>query len=177
MQLWKAIEWYSKEKKSIYSCGETYDSLNWNSANKLSKPTLKDLEKAWDSYCTNIEANKYKADRAKTYMPVADQLDMIYNQGLDGWIKYIDGVKKLYPSPQPTQKLIPVNHMDVMKNQISELNTKLQKTIIDVDNQISALKASTLDVNNAIKAIHGFMLEIPNIQKSLLELKDMVQPK
>jgi len=45
------------------------------------------------------EATKYMFDRAKAYPSIADQLDIIYHQGLDAWKEVITQVKEEYPKP------------------------------------------------------------------------------
>lgn len=39
----------------------------------------------------------YKTARAREYPTIADQLDMLYHQGIDGWKAQIEKVKKKYP--------------------------------------------------------------------------------
>ena len=46
-----------------------------------------------------IAANKYKTDRAAEYPSVVDQLDEIYNHGIDGWKAKIAAIKAKYPKP------------------------------------------------------------------------------
>ena len=43
------------------------------------------------------DANKYQRDRAEAYPSMADQLDDIYHNGIDGWKKTIKAVKDKYP--------------------------------------------------------------------------------
>jgi hypothetical protein len=44
-----------------------------------------------------IDANAYKAQRAKAYPSIADQLDLMYHGGYDAWKAAIDAVKQEYP--------------------------------------------------------------------------------
>lgn len=46
------------------------------------------------------EANEYQRQRAAEYPSIADQLDMLYHDGLAGWKKEIDKVKNKYPKPE-----------------------------------------------------------------------------
>ena len=46
-----------------------------------------------------IDANAYKEQRARAYPSFADQLDLIYHQGIDAWKAAIDAVKQEYPKP------------------------------------------------------------------------------
>ena len=43
------------------------------------------------------DANKYQRDRAKAYPSIADQLDDLYHNGIDGWKETIKAVKDKYP--------------------------------------------------------------------------------
>ena len=63
-----------------------------------SKPTeadctngLKALQDAWD-----LENDSYKSKRRAEYPSVADQLDDIYHNGIDGWKATIKAVKDKY---------------------------------------------------------------------------------
>jgi hypothetical protein len=46
---------------------------------------------------TAYENNKYQRDRAEAYPSIADQLDDIYHNGIDGWKKTIKAIKDKYP--------------------------------------------------------------------------------
>ena len=63
-----------------------------------SKPTesdcnngLKALQDAWD-----LENDSYKSKRRAEYPSIADQLDDIYHNGVDGWKATIKAVKDKY---------------------------------------------------------------------------------
>jgi hypothetical protein len=63
-----------------------------------SKPTeadctngLKALQDAWD-----LENDSYKSKRRAEYPSVADQLDDLYHNGIDGWKTTIKAVKDKY---------------------------------------------------------------------------------
>ena len=43
------------------------------------------------------EAAKYQRDRASDYPPIADQLDDLYHNGIDGWKTTIKAVKDKHP--------------------------------------------------------------------------------
>jgi len=177
MQIWKAIEWYAKGSSSIYNCGETYNSLQWHEGNKLRKPTLQQLEQAWEKYLENENRFEYKKKRLEAFMPWPDQLEVIYNFGIDEWIKYITSVCEKYPSPDQTAKPKIVSPMDTINKEITDLKTEVNTKFNSYDKDIASLITASSNTHAAILAIKGFMMEIPNIQKSLLELKDMVQPK
>tara|TARA_A100001037_G_scaffold144580_1_gene130716 strand:+ start:208 stop:504 length:297 start_codon:yes stop_codon:yes gene_type:complete len=46
---------------------------------------------------TVYENNKYQRDRAEAYPSIADQLDDLYHNGIDGWKKTIKAIKDKYP--------------------------------------------------------------------------------
>ena len=46
---------------------------------------------------TTYDNNKYQRDRAEAYPSIADQLDDLYHNGIDGWKKTIKAVKDKYP--------------------------------------------------------------------------------
>ena len=46
---------------------------------------------------TAYENNKYQRDRAEAYPSIADQLDDLYHNGIDGWKTTIKAVKDKYP--------------------------------------------------------------------------------
>ena len=43
------------------------------------------------------DANKYQRDRAEAYPSIADQLDDLYHNGIDGWKTTIKAIKDKYP--------------------------------------------------------------------------------
>ena len=45
------------------------------------------------------EANQYQRDRASKYPSTADQLDLLYHQGIEGWKTEIKKVKDAHPKP------------------------------------------------------------------------------
>lgn len=66
-----------------------------------SKPTesdctngLKALQDAWD-----LENDSYKSQRRAEYPSIVDQLDDIYNNGIDAWKATIKVTKDKYPKP------------------------------------------------------------------------------
>ena len=46
---------------------------------------------------TIYDNNKYQRDRAEVYPSIADQLDDLYHNGIDGWKTTIKVVKDKYP--------------------------------------------------------------------------------
>ena len=52
------------------------------------------LQAAWD-----LENNSYKSQRKAEYPLIVDQLDQIYNEGIDAWKTSIKAIKDKYPKP------------------------------------------------------------------------------
>ena len=55
---------------------------------------LKALQDAWD-----LENDSYKSKRRAEYPSIVDQLDDIYNNGIDAWKATIKTTKDKYPKP------------------------------------------------------------------------------
>ena len=47
-----------------------------------------------------VDPDAYKAQRAQAYPSMADQLDLIYHEGIDAWKATIAAVKMQYPKPE-----------------------------------------------------------------------------
>ena len=50
-----------------------------------------------DAVQAEIDANEYKEKRLKEYPSISDQLDKIYNDGIDAWKVVIKDTKDKYP--------------------------------------------------------------------------------
>ena len=60
--------------------------------------TAKDLEEqAWIIEKEKIDKTKYQRDRATEYPSIADQLDDLYHNGIDGWKTTIKAIKDKHP--------------------------------------------------------------------------------
>ena len=58
-------------------------------------------QSAWiTEYEEYLESIEYQKKRAVAYPPIADQLDKIYHDGIDGWKEQIKAVKDKYPKPE-----------------------------------------------------------------------------
>ena len=88
-------QWFgwSDSKNKIYSNLIVHDGG--------SKPTeaevnagLAAMQDAWD-----LENNSYKSKRRAEYPSIVDQLDDIYNNGIDAWKATIKTTKDKYPKP------------------------------------------------------------------------------
>jgi len=56
-----------------------------------------DIEAKMVELETEYDNNKYQRDREKEYPTIADQLDDIYHNGIDGWKATIKTTKDKYP--------------------------------------------------------------------------------
>lgn len=53
----------------------------------------------WENNLIIAKSIEYKVLRAAAYPSIADQLDMIYHDGVDLWKEKIEEIKKTYPKP------------------------------------------------------------------------------
>ena len=56
-----------------------------------------DIQAKIEELQTEYDNNKYQRDRLTEYPSIADQLDKIYHDGIDGWKTTIKAVKDKYP--------------------------------------------------------------------------------
>ena len=60
-------------------------------------------EQAVQAEITRLQADyiakEYQRQRAQAYPSMADQLDLIYHEGIDAWKETIAAVKQEYPKP------------------------------------------------------------------------------
>ena len=99
------IEHYLITVREGWWCGWS-DPTNKIYANLIvhdggAKPTESDctnglaaLQAAWD-----LENDSYKSQRKAEYPSIEDQLDDIYNNGIDAWKASIKTIKDKYPKP------------------------------------------------------------------------------
>ena len=99
------MQWFgwSDSKNKVYANlilhPKIQDSSNNTIDNTHSKPSesdcttgLKTLQDAWD-----LENDSYKSKRKAEYPSIVDQLDDIYNNGIDAWKTTIKTTKDKYP--------------------------------------------------------------------------------
>ena len=92
---YKGAEWSlngSPESK------EEFDScFKMRKLNGKKTPTWADLQKKLTSYQAEYDAKEYQRKRESEYPTIADQLDDLYHNGIDGWKKTIKITKDKYP--------------------------------------------------------------------------------
>ena len=62
-----------------------HEIIEWDSDNPNTQPTQAELESAWTEYQAEQDSTQYQRDRATEYPAIADQLDDIFHNGIDGW--------------------------------------------------------------------------------------------
>jgi len=82
-------------KAEVTVRAEDVKQITWHNGTKpISEADIiakqKELQTAYDNA-------KYQRDRAEAYPSIADQLDDLYHNGIDGWKKTIKAVKDKYP--------------------------------------------------------------------------------
>tara|TARA_Y100001951_G_scaffold101895_1_gene107620 strand:- start:1690 stop:2004 length:315 start_codon:yes stop_codon:yes gene_type:complete len=88
-------QWFgwSDYKNKIYSNLVVHDGGS-KPTEKQCTDGLKALQDAWD-----LENDSYKSKRRAEYPSIVDQLDDIYNNGIDAWKATIKVTKDKYPKP------------------------------------------------------------------------------
>ena len=76
--------------------GTDYSTIEWNDT-KNAKPSESEINTKLAELTTQYEAKEYQHKRAAEYPSIADQLDDIYHNGIDGWKTTIKAVKDKYP--------------------------------------------------------------------------------
>ena len=74
--------------------GEDLDTIVWIVGDPISKS---DIETKIAELKTAYDAKNYQRKRAAEYPSMADQLDDIYHNGIDGWKTTIKTTKDKYP--------------------------------------------------------------------------------
>lgn len=180
MDLYKALEWYTRKQHSQYSCGENYQSLDWHQDNELEKPNITELQIAWEQYLQNQKDTNYKSERSAEYPPIADQLDLIYREGLEHWMDVIQKIKQKHPNPRASVTPKSLMKKTPMQNQMEELNAKIDSLTKKVEvQQLNAkdIQLITDEIKAGMFAIKGFMMEIPNMQKQLNIIQEKIGGK
>ena len=70
--------------------------IEWHDTNQT-QPTDSEIQAEILRLQTEYDSKQYARDRAEAYPPLADQLDDIFHNGLEGWKESIQAVKDQYP--------------------------------------------------------------------------------
>jgi hypothetical protein len=74
------------------------DDLEWLDTEQT-QPTEAEITAEVARLQAEYDNNEYQRQRAKAYPSIADQLDLIYHEGIDAWKAQIAAVKQTYPKP------------------------------------------------------------------------------
>ena len=72
------------------------ETVEWISG-AITEPTDLEITTEQARLQTEYDANQYQRDRVLDYPSIADQLDDIFHNGLDGWKATIQETKDKYP--------------------------------------------------------------------------------
>ena len=78
--------------------GESLNNIVWKDSNQT-QPTEAEINAEIARLQAEYDANEYQRQRASAYPSIADQLDLIYHEGIDAWKAQIAAVKQEYPKP------------------------------------------------------------------------------
>ena len=81
---------------SKWGVGETYESIDWQDIEQT-LPTRQEIEAEIAEQQAAADALFYQRQRKAEYPSIADQLDLLYHEGYDGWKAVIDVIKNKYP--------------------------------------------------------------------------------
>ena len=88
---------------AMYSVhGNEYSGIDWQDEIQL-VPTQQEVIDEVESLRISIENIQYRQSRKTEYLPIKDQLDMLYwdrAHGTTTWDDHIAGVKAKYPKPE-----------------------------------------------------------------------------
>jgi hypothetical protein len=93
------FEW-TDSKNKIYSNLKLSDKVSVAGEvvdNPFSLPTEEECTDGLAQLQSDYDAKEYSRNRAKEYPSIADQLDDIYHNGIDGWKETIKTTKDKYP--------------------------------------------------------------------------------
>jgi hypothetical protein len=94
MKIGQAIKKINPNAEFTY-LGEDLNSIQWlNGTTPISKA---DIEAKMVEVQADYDAKQYQRDRAAEYPSIVDQLDDIYNNGIDAWKATIKITKDKYP--------------------------------------------------------------------------------
>ena len=89
----KAIVAINPDAKVSITSGDI-KQIQWHNTTPIAEADILAKQKELQA---EYDANKYQRDRAEAYPSIADQLDDLYHNGIDGWKKTIKTIKDKYP--------------------------------------------------------------------------------
>ena len=75
--------------------GDDINTIVWE--NGTTPISVADIQTKMTELQTEYDNNQYQRDRASEYPSMADQLDDIFHNGIDGWRTSIQAIKDKYP--------------------------------------------------------------------------------
>jgi hypothetical protein len=100
MDICTAIIEICKDKKadapSVSVNAEDYSQITYHDGNP-NNITVDQIKAKQAKLKTAYDNAKYQRDRAEAYPSIADQLDDLYHNGIDGWKATIKATKDKYP--------------------------------------------------------------------------------
>ena len=82
-------------KAQVSVNAEDLDQITWHSGTAVISKA--DIQAKQAELKTAYDAKEYQRKRAKEYPSIADQLDDLYHNGIDGWKATIKTTKDKYP--------------------------------------------------------------------------------
>tara|TARA_R100000988_G_C3857851_1_gene97902 strand:- start:47 stop:448 length:402 start_codon:yes stop_codon:yes gene_type:complete len=92
-----AIQWYDSKGEIEYNDGKGNEDITDISSYDFEAKYNAEKKVIEDAEATVISNRTYAEKRAIEYPSIADQLDDIYHNGIDGWKTTIKAVKDKYP--------------------------------------------------------------------------------
>lgn len=85
--------------KAIYKTHTNVKSINGDTQETIIAKDINNNEVMinWTQVNAWTDPDQYKMDRASEYPSMADQLDDIFHNGIDGWKATIQAIKDKYP--------------------------------------------------------------------------------
>ena len=97
MNIINALMFILPQAKYHFDGEQTYENLIWDDL-FFPKPTLEELQTA-EKYALLSVTNDYRIERSKHYPTAEQQLQLIFDLGVDGWKERIQNVKNNIPKP------------------------------------------------------------------------------
>jgi hypothetical protein len=83
---------------AVWSCGSDYESIQWLDQVQT-KPTREEAETELARLIDVYNNTEYQRLRKRAYPAWDQQMDILFNEGYDGWKAVIQAVKDQYPKP------------------------------------------------------------------------------